>query len=81
MRVQWDPERDWRLNVVKNVRAIQIGLPDEAVRRYVSEWIVRIEDVTSVARRNADYLEKGGRSEGFAGSAGVALPSRLRVAT
>jgi Domain of unknown function (DUF4291) len=59
VRVQWDPERDWRLNVVKNVRAIQIGLAGEAVQHYVNEWIVRIEDVTPLAHRLAAYLKAG----------------------
>jgi uncharacterized protein DUF4291 len=59
VRVQWDPERDWRLNVVKNVRAIQIGLAGDAVQRYVNRWIVRIEDVTSVAHRLRTDLERG----------------------
>jgi hypothetical protein len=59
VRVQWDPERDWRLNVVKDVRAIQIGLSGEAVHRYVNEWIVRIEDVTPVAHRLAADFKSG----------------------
>ncbi|UXI66894.1 DUF4291 domain-containing protein [Tahibacter amnicola] len=50
VRVQWDPERDWKLDVVSDVRAIQIGLSGEAVERYVNEWIRRIEDVTPIAR-------------------------------
>jgi hypothetical protein len=49
VRVQWDPERDWRLAVVEGIRAIQIGLAGEAVKRYVSDWIIRIEDVTPLA--------------------------------
>jgi hypothetical protein len=49
VRVQWDPERNWRLEPIDGVRAIQIGLSLEAVTRYVNDWIVRIEDVTSVA--------------------------------
>ena len=59
VRVQWDPERDWRLNLLKDVRAIQIGLAGEAVTRYVNEWIVRLENVTSVAHRIADALNGG----------------------
>jgi len=51
VRIQWDPERDWRLGAVKDVRAIQIGLSGDAVRRYVNEWVVRLEDVTPVAHR------------------------------
>ena len=53
VRVQWDPERDWRLAIVEGVRAIQIGLTGEAVQRYVNDWIVRLEDVTPLARRLA----------------------------
>jgi len=51
VRIQWDPERDWRLSIVEGVRAIQIGLAGEAVQRYVEKWIVRLEDVTPVAHR------------------------------
>ncbi len=50
VRVQWDPERDWRLQPLPHVRSIQIGLSGEAVARYVDSWIVRIEDVTPLAR-------------------------------
>jgi hypothetical protein len=53
VRVQWDPERDWRLTALENVRAIQIGLSGEAVECYVTEWIKGIEDVTPIARRIA----------------------------
>jgi hypothetical protein len=49
VRVQWDPERNWRLEPIDGIRAIQIGLSGEALARYVNDWIVRIEDVTSVA--------------------------------
>jgi hypothetical protein len=59
VRVQWDPERDWRLNALKDIRAIQIGLSGEAVTRYVNDWIVGLEDVTLVAHRIADALESG----------------------
>jgi hypothetical protein len=50
VRVQWDPERYWKLAQIHGSRTIQIGLSGEAVERYVSDWIVRIEDVTSMAR-------------------------------
>ena len=49
VRIQWDPARDWRLQPMLGVRAIQIGLMGEAVDRYVRDWVVQIEDVTSVA--------------------------------
>lgn len=53
VRIQWDPERDWRLRPIDGVRAIQIGLSGEAVERYVRDWIVRIEDVTPIAQTAA----------------------------
>lgn len=58
VRVQWDPARDWRLNIIEGERAIQIGLSDEVIERYVSDWIVRIEDVTPVAQRLAFHLQR-----------------------
>src|SRR5215469_3517534 len=57
VRIQWDPERDWRLNILQGVRAIQIGLSGDAVARYVNEWIVRLENVTPVAHRIADAFK------------------------
>jgi len=59
VRIQWDPERDWRLRPISGVRAIQIGLAGEAVERYVNQWIVRIDDVTPVARMVAAAIESG----------------------
>ena len=56
VRIQWDPERDWRLNILKGVRSIQIGLSGDAVSRYVNEWIVRLENVTPVAHGIADAV-------------------------
>ncbi len=47
------------MNVVEDVRAIQIGLAGEAVHRYVNEWIVQLEDVTQVARQLAAHLKNG----------------------
>jgi hypothetical protein len=47
-RVQWDPERDLRLNPLPH-RSLQLGLSGEAVARYADEWIVGIEDVTPLA--------------------------------
>jgi hypothetical protein len=58
VRVQWDPERDLHHNPLPH-RSIQIGLSGEAVRRYVDEWIVRIEDVTPLAARMHDLVLAG----------------------
>jgi hypothetical protein len=72
VRIQWDPERDWRLNIVPGVRTIQIGLSGEAVERFVDEWIVQIEDVTSVAREISVAVERGIKPE--------RLPDQLELA-
>ena len=39
------------------VRSIQIGLSGEAVRRYVNDWIVRMEDVTAEMHRVQDLAQ------------------------
>jgi len=49
VRIQWDPERDLRLNAQSH-RAIQIGLSKEAVQLYVNEWIRGISEVTAQAK-------------------------------
>ena len=48
VRVQWDPERNLLLQPL-SYRTIQIGLSNEAVERYVSQWIKRITEVTTLA--------------------------------
>jgi len=48
VRVQWDPERNVNLGRLDQ-RAIQVGLSPAVVERYVDEWTVRIQDVTSLA--------------------------------
>jgi hypothetical protein len=46
--VQWDPERSLGLEQLTH-RCIQIGLSGEVARRYASDWIVDISDVTLLA--------------------------------
>ncbi|MDH6217272.1 DUF4291 family protein [Streptomyces pseudovenezuelae] len=48
-RVQWDPERDPRLQPLPR-RSLQLGLSGEAVRRYADEWTVSLRDVTPLVR-------------------------------
>lgn len=49
VKVQWDPERDTRLEKL-DYRSIQIGIPAGMAARWISEWIVDITDVTGTAR-------------------------------
>ncbi len=48
--VQWDP--DYSLRGIKEVRrkAIQLGLRGAALRRVAAEWIIAVEDITSLVR-------------------------------
>ncbi|OII70381.1 MULTISPECIES: DUF4291 domain-containing protein [unclassified Streptomyces] len=57
-RVQWDPERDLRLQPLP-YRSLQLGLTGEAARRYADEWTVSIRDVTPLARE-VHALVRGG---------------------
>ncbi|WP_416977074.1 DUF4291 domain-containing protein [Streptomyces sp. T028] len=57
-RVQWDPERDLRLNPLP-YRSLQLGLAGEATARYADEWIVGIEDVTPLARKVHGHVRLG----------------------
>jgi hypothetical protein len=47
-RVQWDPERDLRMQPLR-YRSLQLGLAGEAARRYAEEWTVSLTDVTALA--------------------------------
>jgi hypothetical protein len=58
VRVQWDPERSLRLERLEQ-RTIQIGLSGDAVRSYVGEWIVAIDDVTPLAREIGGLVAAG----------------------
>ncbi|MGQ4376962.1 DUF4291 domain-containing protein [Streptomyces sp. SAS_267] len=57
-RVQWDPERDLRLQPLP-YRSLQLGLSGEAARRYADEWTVAIRDVTPLAHE-IHALVRGG---------------------
>jgi hypothetical protein len=58
VRVQWDPERSPALEPL-SWRSIQVGLGTPAVRRYVSEWVTQISDVTDTARALGKLIEDG----------------------
>jgi Domain of unknown function (DUF4291) len=57
VRIQWDPERDLLLRPLPH-RAIQIGLSKQAVELYVTNWICKITDVTSLAHTVRALVEK-----------------------
>ena len=47
VRCQWDPDRDIYGNPMP-YKAIQLGIKDEFISRYVNDWIVKMTDVTPV---------------------------------
>ncbi|MGW0854757.1 DUF4291 domain-containing protein [Streptomyces sp. NPDC002690] len=67
-RVQWDPERDLRLNPLP-YRSLQLGLSGEASARYADEWTVSVTDVTPLARE-IHHLVRAGDLD----AAGALLP-------
>ncbi len=56
VRIQWDPERDIWLNKL-DYRSIQIGLSGEAVKLYVKDWIIGIEEITPLCNKIQIALE------------------------
>lgn len=56
VRVQWDPERGPRLEVLP-YRSIQIGIVGDVKHKWVNEWIVDIEDVTEMALKMKAAVE------------------------
>ncbi|MEV5439795.1 DUF4291 domain-containing protein [Streptomyces sp. NPDC052682] len=58
VRVQWDPERDLRLEPLP-YRSLQMGLAGEAAARYADEWIVGVEDVTPLATQVHAHVRAG----------------------
>lgn len=58
VRIQWDPERDLHLQPL-SYRAIQVGIRDEAIRRYVDDWITQITDVTALAHTIYSHVKNG----------------------
>ena len=56
IRCQWDPERDIYGNPQRQ-RTIQLGISGTVVKRYVSDWIVKISDITQEVKRIKKAIE------------------------
>ena len=55
---QWDPERDIYGNPL-GYRSIQIGLRNKAVKKYVNDWIINIEDITDYVKDSKMKRDNG----------------------
>lgn len=58
VRIQWDPEKDIFLQPL-NYRSIQIGLSSIAVEKYVTDWIVGIDDITVRCKQISRLINEG----------------------
>jgi hypothetical protein len=59
VRLQWDPDHH-PSGAKQERRAIQLGLEGAALRKYVEEWIVAIEDVSGFVAEQRRCLQDGG---------------------
>ena len=57
VRIQWDPERNLKLDKLEH-RSIQIGLSGVAVSHYISNWIHTVTDVTGLAKHIASLVRE-----------------------
>lgn len=62
VRLQWDPDHDPYGNKLQR-RAIQLGLSGEVLLAYAREWILNIEDVSSLAADGRALLAEGRLNE------------------
>lgn len=58
IRIQWDPEKDIFLNNL-NYRSIQIGLSGYAIKSFVHEWIVSIQEITPLCKSIYEMIKTG----------------------
>ena len=58
---QWDPDRTLDGRKLER-KAIQIGLRGEAIKKYVNEWIIGVEDVTELSKEIFTAVKLGEES-------------------
>ena len=58
VRIQWDPEKDIEGRNL-SYRSIQLGIGNNAVKEYVNDWIVHIEDITPYVKELNISRRKG----------------------
>lgn len=55
--IQWDPERDLLFRKL-SCRAIQIGLTPAAVKLYITDWIIKITDITNTVKKIKSLVDE-----------------------
>lgn len=56
VRLQWDPDHDPHGNK-QTRKAIQLGMKGEILRKFCTEWIVKIEDITGFVHEMYDLVK------------------------
>jgi hypothetical protein len=62
VRLQWDPDHD-PLGNKQERKAIQIGMKGEILKKFCSEWIVKVEDITAFAEEQYRKVKAGNISD------------------
>lgn len=57
IRCQWDPERSVNGGPLP-IRSVQLGLRGEALKKYVKEWIVSMEEITPLVEEMRKLLKE-----------------------
>ena len=57
MRLQWDPDHTPYGDKAHLRRAIQLGLRDQTLQKFLHEWIVRIDDVTEFVEEQRQFVD------------------------
>lgn len=58
VRLQWDPDHDPHGNKEER-KAVQIGMKGEVLKKFCSDWIVAIKDVTAFAKEQHNKVRAG----------------------
>jgi len=56
VRIQWDPDHDVHGNNLER-RAIQLGLRGNALKAFITEWVVAVKDVTEFVHQQYKFVQ------------------------
>ncbi len=56
VRLQWDPDHNPYGNNLTR-KAIQLGLKGDILKKFCTEWIIKIDDITSFVKEQYEYVK------------------------
>ncbi len=62
VRLQWDPDHHPNGEKLER-RAIQIGIKGELLKKFATEWVISIEDITGFVRKQKERIDAGAWDE------------------